>query len=100
MLLIGYLILHLGYVTPYMVDKDKANMGSKVFIIWGSTCLGCLIFSIFCIWETKGLSHEQVNYLVRNSSPLRSAQFNEQLKSGEIIEKDISTNCPDKSVDL
>ncbi|CAF4316033.1 unnamed protein product, partial [Adineta steineri] len=24
----------LGYATPYMVDPDKGNMGSKVFFIW------------------------------------------------------------------
>ncbi|CAF1564288.1 unnamed protein product [Adineta ricciae] len=78
----------LGYATPYMVDEDKGNMGSKVFFVWGSTCLGCLLFAIFCIWETKGLSLEQVNYLVRNSSPIRSAKLNQQLRSGEVIEKE------------
>jgi len=80
----------LGYATPYMIDQDKANLGSKVFFIWGSTCLGCLIFAIFCIWETKGLSLEQVNYLVRNSSPLGSAKLNKQLKRGAIVENEIT----------
>jgi sugar porter (SP) family MFS transporter len=82
----------LGYATPYMVDQDKANMGSKVFFVWGSTCLGALIFSIFSIWETKGLSLEQVNYLVRNSSPLKSAKLNKQLKTGQLMENDININ--------
>jgi len=93
----------LGYATPYMVDPDKGNLGSKVFFIWGSTCLGCLIFAIFCIWETKGLSLEQVNYLVRNSSPLQSAKLNKQLKSGGILESEMNagepTNFPNKSFD-
>jgi sugar porter (SP) family MFS transporter len=80
----------LGYATPYMIDQDKGNLGSKVFFIWGSTCLGCLIFAIFCIWETKGLSLEQVNYLVRNSSPIRSAKLNKQLKTGAIMENEIT----------
>ncbi|UJR07353.1 hypothetical protein I4U23_011639 [Adineta vaga] len=83
----------LGYATPYMVDEDKGNMGSKVFFIWGSTCLGCLIFAIFCIWETKGLSLEQVNYLVRNSSPITSAKLNEKLKSGAIMEHEMSNTA-------
>ncbi|CAF1372460.1 unnamed protein product [Adineta ricciae] len=69
----------LGYATPYMVDEDKGNLGSKVFFLWGSTCVGCLVFAVFCIWETKGLSLEQVNYLVRNSSPIKSAKLNQQL---------------------
>lgn len=81
----------LGYATPYMIDKQKANLGSKVFFIWGSTCLGCLLFAIFYIWETKGLSLEQVNYLVRNSSPIQSASLNRKLRTGEIIEDDIKT---------
>jgi sugar porter (SP) family MFS transporter len=93
----------LGYATPYMVDPDKGNLGSKVFFIWGSTCLGCLIFAVFCIWETKGLSLEQVNYLVRNSSPLQSAKLNKQLKSGGILESEMNagepTNFPNKSFD-
>jgi SP family sugar:H+ symporter-like MFS transporter len=93
----------LGYVTPYMIDENKANMGSKVFFIWGSTCLGCLIFAIFCIWETKGLSLEQINYLVRNSSPLNSTLLNEQIQSGSIMETDMisggSTKFPDQSAD-
>ena len=74
----------LGYATPYMIEKDKGNLESKVFFIWGSTCFGCLIFSIFSIWETKGLSLEQVNYLVRNSSPIKSIKLNKELKKGAI----------------
>jgi sugar porter (SP) family MFS transporter len=95
----------LGYITPYMVDANKGNMGSKVFFVWGSTCLGCLVFAIFCIWETKGLSLEQVNYLVRNSSPLKSAKLNKELRSGIILENDIINGGPssfpnDKPADL
>jgi MFS family permease len=93
----------LGYATPYMVDQDEANMGSKVFFVWGSTCLGCLIFAIFCIWETKGLSLEQVNYLVRNSSPIKSAKLNKQLKTGNLMENEKTaagepTDIPKKSI--
>ncbi|UJR24080.1 hypothetical protein I4U23_027048 [Adineta vaga] len=74
----------LGYSTPYMVDVDKGNLGSKVFFLWGSTCVGCLLFAFFCIWETKGLSLEQVNYLVRNSSPIKSTKLNRELRNGTI----------------
>lgn len=76
----------LGYATPYMVDPDKGNMGSKVFFIWGSTCVGCLLFAIFCIWETKGLSLEQIDYLVCNSSPISSVKLNYELKGGTVID--------------
>ncbi|CAF3142971.1 unnamed protein product [Rotaria sp. Silwood2] len=84
----------LGYATPYMVDPDKGNMGSKVFFVWGSTCVGCLLFAIFCIWETKGLSLEQIDYLICNSSPLSSAKVNSALKAGTILEDDLVSDEP------
>ncbi|CAF4965707.1 unnamed protein product [Rotaria sp. Silwood1] len=74
----------LGYATPYMVDPDKGNMGSNVFFLWGSMCIGCLLFAIFCIWETKGLSLEQIDDLVSNSSPMSSAKVNDALKASQI----------------
>ncbi|CAF3997923.1 unnamed protein product, partial [Adineta steineri] len=64
---------------------DKGNLGSKVFFVWGSTCVGCLLFAFFCIWETKGLSLEQVDYLVSNSSPLTSAKLNKALRAGTVV---------------
>jgi hypothetical protein len=36
--------------------------------IWGSTCLGCLVFTYFFIPETKGLSLEQIDLLYKESS--------------------------------
>jgi MFS transporter, SP family, sugar:H+ symporter len=41
----------------------NANLGSKVFFIWGGFCLICIAFVYFCIYETKGLSLEQVDEL-------------------------------------
>ena len=43
----------IGYATPYLVNATTfgingikaANLGVKVFFIWGSTCLGCLVFT-------------------------------------------------------
>lgn len=55
----------IAYVTPYMVDDGpgNANMGSKVFFVWGGFCVICTVFVYFCIYETKGLSLEQVDEL-------------------------------------
>ena len=40
----------ISYATPYLVNPGPGNagLGVKVFFIWGSTCLGCLIFTYFC----------------------------------------------------
>lgn len=55
----------IGYATPYMVDSGpgNANLGSKVFFVWGGFCFICCLFVYFCIYETKGLSLEQVDEL-------------------------------------
>ena len=43
----------IGYATPYLVDASStglngikaANLGVKVFFIWGGTCVGCFVFT-------------------------------------------------------
>ncbi|KAJ2996433.1 hypothetical protein NUW54_g7240 [Trametes sanguinea] len=41
----------LAFATPYLVNSGKgdAGLGVKVFFIWGSTCVGCAVFTYFCI---------------------------------------------------
>jgi len=53
----------IAYSTPYMVDEDGANLQSKVFFVWGTCCFVCIAFVWFMIYETKGLSLEQVDEL-------------------------------------
>ncbi|KGO66506.1 Major facilitator superfamily domain, general substrate transporter [Penicillium italicum] len=55
----------IAYATPYMVNSGpgNANLGSKVFFIWGGFCFICAVFVYTCIYETKGLSLEQVDEL-------------------------------------
>ncbi|CAG8902786.1 unnamed protein product [Penicillium egyptiacum] len=55
----------IAYATPYMVNSGpgNANLQAKVFFIWGGFCFICGIFVYTCIYETKGLSLEQVDEL-------------------------------------
>ncbi|KAG8801970.1 hypothetical protein FRC16_010727 [Serendipita sp. 398] len=69
----------IGYATPYMVNEEYGNLGPKVFFVWGSTCLGCLLFTYFCIMETKGLSLEQIDILYQNTTPVKSVSYRNQL---------------------
>ncbi|KAF7316512.1 Monosaccharide importer [Mycena indigotica] len=78
----------IGYATPYLVDQSTkgqpngvatASLGVKVFFIWGSTCVGCLLFAYFFIPETKGLSLEQIDLLYRNSSVLGSTRYRKEM---------------------
>lgn len=41
----------------------NANLQSKVFFVWGGFCVICTVFVYFSIYETKGLSLEQVDEL-------------------------------------
>ncbi|KAF9785345.1 MFS monosaccharide transporter [Thelephora terrestris] len=72
----------IGYATPYLVNKQPGSAGLevKVFFIWGSTCAGCLLFTYFCVPETKGLSLEQIDLLYQNTTPMLSVSYREQLK--------------------
>lgn len=49
----------IGYATPYMVTA----LGPKVFFVWGSFCFICIAFVWTFIYETKGLTLEQVDEL-------------------------------------
>ncbi|USW54097.1 Putative major facilitator, sugar transporter, major facilitator superfamily [Septoria linicola] len=55
----------IAYATPYMVNSGpgNANLQSKVFFVWGSFCFVCIFFVWALIYETKGLSLEQVDEL-------------------------------------
>ncbi|KAF1969193.1 general substrate transporter [Bimuria novae-zelandiae CBS 107.79] len=55
----------IGYATPYMVNDGpgNANLGAKVFFIWGGCCFVCIFFVWGMIYETKGLALEQVDEL-------------------------------------
>ena len=76
----------IGYATPYLVDDQPgdANLGSKVFFIWGATCFCCIIFTYFCIPETKGLSLEQIDLLYMHSTPITSGKMRRKLLEEDI----------------
>ncbi|KAF2669001.1 general substrate transporter [Microthyrium microscopicum] len=78
----------IAYATPYMVDPDHANLKSKVFFVWGSFCFVCIAFVYFMIYETKGLSLEEVDELYGMVSQARnSKKFIPAVRFSE-VEKD------------
>ncbi|KAJ7888359.1 general substrate transporter [Mycena olivaceomarginata] len=62
----------IGVITPYFVSADKLNLGPKVFFIWGSTAALSVTFAYFFVSETKGLSLEQVDQMLAETSPRTS----------------------------
>lgn len=98
----------IGYATPYLVNKSTtgvndvktANLGVKVFFIWGGTCVGCFIFAYFFVPETRGLSLEQIDRMYRESSIVASEAFNRKLlkENGEVA--DVSTPSSESTIDV
>lgn len=60
-------------ITPYMVGTDQGNLGAKVFFIWGALCTACFFYAYFLVPETKGLSLEQVDRMLEETTPRTSA---------------------------
>lgn len=65
----------LAYSTPYLVNYGEgyANLQSKIFFIWGGCCFICIAFVYFMIYETKGLTLEQVDELYSEVSSARKS---------------------------
>ncbi|CEJ59623.1 Putative Sugar transporter family protein [Penicillium brasilianum] len=63
----------IAVITPYMVDADQGNLGAKVFFIWGSLCTCAFVYTYFLIPETKGLTLEQVDKMMEETTPRTSA---------------------------
>lgn len=67
----------IAVITPYMVGTDPGdgNMKSSVFFVWGGLCLASLVYGYFLIPETKGLSLEQVDKMLEETTPRTSAKW-------------------------
>ncbi|TPX17355.1 uncharacterized protein E0L32_012184 [Thyridium curvatum] len=55
----------IAFSTPYLVNYGDgyANLQSKIFFVWFGCCFLCIAFVWFFIYETKGLSLEEVDQL-------------------------------------
>ncbi|CZR50888.1 related to monosaccharide transporter [Phialocephala subalpina] len=62
----------ISFVTPYLVDEDKANLGPKIFFIFGAAAVGCGVWAYFVVYETSKLSLEQVDRMMNETSARRS----------------------------
>ncbi|KAL3458212.1 general substrate transporter [Aspergillus heterothallicus] len=65
----------IAVITPYMVDTDKGNLKSRVFFIWGSLCSCAFVYTYFLVPETKGLTLEQVDRMMEETTPRTSAKW-------------------------
>lgn len=62
-------------ITPYMVNQDEGNLRSSVFFIWGGLNVCAFVYAYFLIPETKGLTLEQVDRMMEETTPRTSAKW-------------------------
>jgi len=65
----------IAVITPYMVGPDKGNLRSNVFFVWGGLCTCAFVYAYFLVPETKGLSLEQVDKMMEETTPRTSAKW-------------------------
>jgi len=58
-----------------MVSTDEGDLRSNVFFIWGGLCTCAFVYAFFLVPETKGLSLEQVDKMMEETTPRTSAKW-------------------------
>jgi len=58
-----------------MVGSDEGNLKSSVFFVWGALCTCAFVYTYFLVPETKGLSLEQIDKMMEESTPRTSAKW-------------------------
>jgi len=86
----------IAVITPYMVNEDRGNLKSSVFFIWGGLCTCAFVYAWFLVPETKGLTLEQIDKMMEETTPRTSPgwkpskTFAEQMGSeGGVLNKEI-----------
>lgn len=64
----------IAVTAPYIVGKEpgSADLGPRVFFIWGSLCVLSLLFAYFLVPEMKGLTLEQIDTMMEETTPRQS----------------------------
>jgi sugar porter (SP) family MFS transporter len=93
----------IAVITPYMTGTNRGNMKSSVFFVWGGLCTCAFVYTYFLVPETKGLSLEQVDKMLEETTPRTSAKwrptttFASSAGAGEYIEKSTVENAEHRS---
>jgi len=94
----------IAVITPYMVNTDEGNLKSSVFFIWGGLCTCAFVYAFFLIPETKGLSLEQVDKMMEETTPRTSSKWKPHttfasdmgLKDGEKLDTNVTEDVERK----
>lgn len=61
--------------TAFMVGPNEGNLKSAVFFVWGGLCTVGFVYAYFLVPETKGLSLEQVDRMMEETTPRTSSKW-------------------------
>jgi len=78
----------IAVITPYMVATNEGNLRSSVFFVWGTTCGCAFIYAYFLVPETKGLTLEQVDRMLEETTPRTSPGWVPQVTYSEEYTKE------------
>lgn len=70
-------------ITPYIVDvgSHTSSMGPKIFFIWGGLNVVAVIVVYFAVYETRGLTLEEIDELFRKApNSVISSKWNEKIR--------------------
>jgi len=77
----------------------QGNLGAKVFFIWGGLCTCALVYTYFLVPETKGLSLEQVDRMLEESTPRTSARWVPTTTFAAEVERDHDEKLPEDHIE-
>lgn len=72
-----------AFITPYLVDTGShtSSLGTKIFFIWGSLNAMGVVTVYFTVYETSGLTLEEIDELyMKSSSAMTSSKWNKELR--------------------
>ncbi|SCV99830.1 LAFE_0B03444g1_1 [Lachancea fermentati] len=72
-----------AFITPYLVDTGShtSSLGTKIFFIWGSLNATGVIIVYLTVYETRGLTLEEIDQLYRLSpNSISSDSWNKKLR--------------------
>jgi MFS family permease len=65
----------IAVMTPYMVGTQYGNLKSSVFFVWGGLCTCAFVYAYFLVPETKGLSLEQIDRMMEETTARNSSKW-------------------------
>lgn len=80
-----------SYITPYLIDNNtnKIQLGTKIFFLWGSFNLVGVILTYLLVYETQGLTLEDIDELYRRTKlSWKSTELNKAIIAEQLVERE------------